>query len=509
MNLDKKLPPHALRVVSACVVCALSLGAMPAAAQGNPAAQTAPRPKPKVTPTVGATNLPVTSAAAMQMAQAPAPMPAVPTPVPGGGGTGFSTTDTIREEIESINLFVGEAKTLPLAGVTRVAVGNGKLITATVLDGREVLLLGEGTGDTSLFIWSGSTVRKYRVKINASDTGVLTNNVRALLRDIPGIKIDTVGDQVVLSGVASKVNLTRLETIVANYKQIINLVREEEITLKKMVYIKVQFMEFRRNALENLGIQWSTAMNGPAAAVTADVINNSQFRYAPSSQDPSFVVGQGANSPLRISGQPWRLYLGLASTLTSVINLAMSNGDAGMLASPELATRSGGEAKFLAGGQIPLPVTSPTGQVSVTFKDYGIKLNISPIVDDNNLIQAKLETEVSAIDGAVSVQGIPGFTTRSTSSDINLKSGQTVVLSGLVNETMNNSVDKFPFLGDVPVLGALFRSTNFQAGRTDLVVFVTPIVIDPASTANQQRLDKAKAMRERFEGALGKKGLVD
>ncbi|RZI98001.1 MAG: type II and III secretion system protein, partial [Rubrivivax sp.] len=172
-------------------------------------------------------------------------------------------------------------------------------------------------------------------------------------------------------------------------------------------------------------------------------------------------------------------------------------------------TRSGGEAKFLAGGQVPIPMAGPLGSTSVTFKDYGIRLNITPIVDDNNLIQAKLETEVSSIDPAVTVQGIPGFATRSTSSDINLRSGQTVVLSGLVSENMSNAVDKFPVLGDVPVLGALFRSTNFIAGRTDLVVFVTPIVIDPASTANQQRLDKAKAMRERFEGALGKKGLVD
>ena len=457
--------------------------------RGTPA-PTAQGTKPK--PTVTVANMPGTPAPAGQMA----PVPASPAAL-------------ANDSVEELSLFVGEAKTLPLAGVTRVAVGNGKLVTANVLDGREVLLLGEAAGDTSLFIWTGATVSKYRVKVNASDTSKLASNVRAMLGDLRGVKMDTVGDQVVLSGTASKIDLKRIETIAGNYKQIVNLVREEDVTLKKMVYIKVQFMEFRRNALENLGIQWATSMNGPAAAVTADVISNSQFRYTPAQVPPTFQPGVGSNAPLSISAQPWRLYLGLASTLTSTINLAMSNGDAGMLAAPELATRSGGEAKFLAGGQVPLPVTSPTGQVSVSFKDYGIKLNIAPVVDDDNNIQAKLDTEVSAIDGSVQVQGIPGFTTRSTSSDINLKSGQTVVLSGLVNETMANAVDKFPWLGDVPVMGALFRSTNFNAGRTDLVVFVTPIVIDPSSTANQQRLDKAKAMRERFEGTLGKKGLVD
>lgn len=427
-------------------------------------------------------------------------------------GSATNATDDVvaaGDNVELISLYVGEATTIPVTNVTRVAVGNGKLITANVIDGKEILLLGESPGDTSLFIWSGAKILKYRVKINSMDIGDLTANVQSMIKDLPNVKIDRVGDQIALSGTASKQDLKKLEIITQSTKQVINLVREEDVTLKKMVYIKVQFMEFRRSALKNLGIDWATSINGPAAALTADVISNNQFRYAPSSQDPTFVSGQGANRPLSIASQPWRLYLGLATTLTSRINLAVSNGDAGVLAAPELATRSGGEAKFLAGGQVPLPVTSPTGQVSVSFKDYGIKLNITPVVDDNNVIQAKLDTEVSAIDNSVVVQGIPGFTTRSTSSDINLKSGQTIVMSGLVNQSISNSIDKFPWLGDIPVLGALFKSTNFQSNRSDLVMFVTPVVIDPSSTANQQRLDKAKDMREKFDGMLGKKGIVD
>jgi pilus assembly protein CpaC len=419
-----------------------------------------------------------------------------------------ATAANSQEMIESVSLFVGEAKTLPISGVTRVAVGNGKLITATVIDGREILLLGEAPGDTSLFIWSGAQVLKYKVKISLSDTEEISSNIQAMIKDIPNVRIDRIGDQVVLTGTASKAELQRLATISSGTKQIVNLVREEEVTLKKMVYIKVQFMEFRRTALENLGIDWATSINGPAAALTADVISNKQFRYS-GVEDASFTVGKGANAPLSIASQPWRLYLGLATSITSRINLAISNGDAGVLASPELATRSGGEAKFLAGGQVPLPVTSPTGQISVTFKDYGIKLNVVPVVDDNNLIQAKLETEVSSIDPSVRVQGIPGFLTRSTSSDINLKSGQTIVLSGLVNQDLSNNINKFPWLGDVPILGVFFKSKNFQANRSDLVMFVTPTVVDPSSTSNQQRLDKGKQLRDKFEGILGKKGIVD
>lgn len=441
--------------------------------------------------------------------------PVVVTEVPNkkfmGGTSGNNLAkESSQEMVEVVNLFVGEAKTLPVSGVTRVAVGNGKLITANVIDGREILLLGEAPGDTSLFIWSDTQVQKYRVKVIAADTTDLSKNVQAMIQDIPNVKLDRIGDQVVLSGTASKAELQKLATISGSSKQIVNLVREEEVTLKKMVYIKVQFMEFRRSALENLGIDWATSINGPAAALTADVISNNRFRYAPTQQDPSFVAGAGANVPLSIASQPWRLYLGLATTITSRINLAVANGDAGILAAPELATRSGGEAKFLAGGQVPLPVRSATtGEVSVTFKDYGIRLNVTPVVDENNLIQAKMETEVSSIDPSVSVLGIPGFLTRTTSSDINLKSGQTIVLSGLVNQDLSNDVNKFPWLGDVPILGNFFKSKNFRANRSDLVMFVTPTVIDPSSTTNQQRLDKGKQLREKFEGMLGKKGIVD
>lgn len=426
------------------------------------------------------------------------------------GGT--PTAAPVKDDaVEVINLFVGEAKTLPGNGVTRVAVGNGKLLTANVIDGREVLLLGEAAGDTSLFIWSGPHIQKYRVKVDPSDTNDLAKNIQTMVKDLPNVKVDRIGDQVVLSGTVGPNDIKRIETISNGSRQIVNLVRQEDVTMKKMVYIKVQFMEFRRSALENIGINWATAINGPGAALTADVISNRQFRYTPSSVDPTFRPGQGANEPLSIASQPWRMYLGLATTLSSVINLAINNGDAAVLASPELATRSGGEAKFLAGGQVPLPVVSSLGQTSVTFKDYGIKLNVIPVVDDNNLIQAKLETEVSSIDtsAGASVGGIPGFIVRSSSSDINLKSGQTIVMSGLVNQDVTNSINKFPWLGDVPVLGNFFKSKNFRNGRTDLVMFVTPTVIDPNSTTNQQRLEKAKQMREKFEDISGKKGIVD
>jgi pilus assembly protein CpaC len=175
-----------------------------------------------------------------------------------------------------------------------------------------------------------------------------------------------------------------------------------------------------------------------------------------------------------------------------------------------LSTRSGGEAKFLAGGQIPL-ITPATAfaPATITYKDYGIKLSIQPVADDKGNVTTIIKTEVSSIDTSVAVQGNPGFLTRATDSEVNVQAGQTIVISGLVNSELAKDVTRVPGLSNIPILGALFRSTNFRNNRTDLVIFVTPTVVDPTSTLNRERLDKAQDMQDKFQRQLGPKGIVD
>ena len=413
------------------------------------------------------------------------------------------------QALAPINMFVGEVRSIPVRNVTRVALGNGKTLTTTVLE-NEVLLLAETPGDTSLFIYPrNGPVLRYRVRVGQIDTLDAANHLREMLKSMPSVQIDAIGDQVVLTGSASKDDLKRVETAVKAMPRTLNLVKEEDITMRKMVYLKLQIMEFKKNALENLGVDWTTNIAGPAGAFTADLINNSKYRYAPQTQDPTFTLGQGLVSPLGIKNNATRGYLGIATVIASRINLAITNGDAWTLAAPELSTRSGGEAKFLAGGEVPLPTVSSVGQANVQFKEYGIRLLIKPVADEQDNIVATIKTELSAIDPSVTVQGIPGFTTRITDSEVNLRSGQTLVISGVLNQNSNTSINKLPLLGDLPVLGNLFKSTNFQAGRTDLVIFVTPTVTDPGSTQNRQRLDKARDLRDRFEQSVGGKGIVD
>jgi pilus assembly protein CpaC len=421
-----------------------------------------------------------------------------------------------------ITMFQGEIKTLPISKIQRVAVGSGRLLTATVLE-KELVLLAESFGDTGLYVWlKDGTLKKYNVRISQVDVSDSVSQIRRIISAVPGMQVERVGGFAVITGATSKANLELIKNAVSKYPQALNMAREEDVTMKKMIYLKVQLIEFRRTAFENLGIQWQQSITGPTGAFAFDAITSGGFTARQSDSGLAGAV-PGRSSPNALPGSavpilpglPPRVsppvgYLGIATSITSRINLAVTNGDAFILATPELSTRSGGEAKFLAGGQIPLVIPATAlSPPSVSYKDYGIKLSIKPVADADSNIMATIQTEVSAIDPSNTVQGNPGFLSRVTDSEINVKTGQTIVMSGLVNSDLSNQVDKMPWLGDIPILGNLFKSTNFRNNRSDLVVFVTPQVFDPNATLNRERVEKGKDIRERYEGFIGKKGIVD
>jgi pilus assembly protein CpaC len=170
------------------------------------------------------------------------------------------------------------------------------------------------------------------------------------------------------------------------------------------------------------------------------------------------------------------------------------------LAEPQLSARNGAKASFLAGGEFPYSVSTING-VTIIFKPYGIKLDILPRVDRNGAIRATIEAEVSSLDASVSTTIGPALLTRRTNTEFNVRNGETIVLSGLLQRDHNTSIDKVPLLGDIPVLGALFRSKRFQNKETELVIFVTPTVIDSNSPG---LVDRVERTTERLQQNLGK-----
>lgn len=398
-----------------------------------------------------------------------------------------------------IIMFVGEVKTIPTGKVKRIAVGNGKLFSTSIIGDKELLMIAEAPGDASLIIWSDKNQRTvYTVRISQRDSRDAERSISAMLKDIPNIEVTPLGANVVISGIASKENMARIANTIKMYPQATSVVREEEVSMRKMVYMKVQIIEMKKSVLENIGLQWPGSAAGPMLGLSGNFgSDRPQTQGALKGILP--VPGKGGLTT----------YLGISSLINTTINLAKNNGDAYTLAEPELSARSGGEAKFLAGGQIPLPATSALGAGSVEFKDYGIRLSIKPVADDFGNIEAEVKTEISSVDASVSVQGIPGFLTRQSESEINVKNGQTIVMSGLVNTEMANDASKVPGLGDIPVLGRLFRSDSFKSGRTDLVILVTPTIVDPASTINRERIEKGIDIRESFERKLSNQDIID
>src|SRR5688572_14109989 len=214
---------------------------------------------------VGAAQAPASKPPAAQLSTpASAPAPAVPAPPAQDAG-------------EIIVMYIGEVRTVPITAIQRVAVGNGKIITTTVLD-HEMLMLAESQGETGLQIWfKDGSVRRYTVRVTLSDLRNTEQQLSRILESIPGIKVDRVGDYVLISGATTKLNLQRVAIVAGQFRQVLNMAREEELTMKKMVYLRLQIIEFKRAALENLGIKWGTVMTGPAFGFAWDLITSGGF----------------------------------------------------------------------------------------------------------------------------------------------------------------------------------------------------------------------------------------
>lgn len=414
----------------------------------------------------------------------------------------FALSGAIHAEAEKpieLVMFVGEIQTIPASQVHRVAIGNGGLVSTKFIDEKQMLLIAEAVGDTSLVLWSPQgQIQRYIIRIGPKDSVFAYRIATDVLGDISGITIAPMGPQVAITGSASPTQILRINALAQRFPQIIPLMKELDVEMKKMIYMKVQILEAKKSFSEAIGLSWPGAFAGPQMAFAGNLGG---------STNPIGAAATATTIPLGLTGM--RTYLGMASLIQSTINLAKSNGDLTILAEPELSARSGGTAQFLAGGQIPIQTAGALGTTSITYKDYGIKISIKPAADDKGNVIATLRAELSQLDQSTSVANTPGFLTRTAETEINVKSGQTMVISGLINRDMQNDVTKIPGLGDLPIVGRLFRSDSFRGGRSDLLIAVTPVVVDPNSSMNQERIEKGVEMKERFERNLNKKDLID
>ena len=264
-----------------------------------------------------------------------------------------------------------------------------------------------------------------------------------------------------------------------------------------MVHVDVRIVEFRRGGLRELGIRWRDEVDGPSAGVIADFLVNDRFRVLPSESR----IPADAFDPLPIK-TGWRGYLGLSSVLDSRLRMLEQAGEATLVAEPRLSCRSGGAARFVAGGEIPVPVVNGVGATDVEYREYGVILDVKPIADAGGAISARIETELSQIDPAQRVAGIPGLLKRRSVTDVNLRAGETLVIAGLASRLRSLDDSGIPGLARVPVAGRLFGVRGRRTEDTEVVIFLTPRIAQPMSVQSAGAPDAADAADADLERRL-------
>jgi pilus assembly protein CpaC len=400
---------------------------------------------------------------------------------------------------ESLSIVVGEIRLLPVPGkITRVALGNGNIVSATSVD-RNLLLIAEKTGDTNLLVWSGNKVQSYNIQVLSRDMVAVRAKLDALIGANSGILVTKVGPDLILSGMAHKEALARLNALIGDLPNVVNNVVEDQgSAYTRSVLFRLTFVEVKKALLEQIGINWAKDAQGPTFGASGVAKNTGIYaNIAPATESTNLLSPNPGF--LNRNGTTGGVFLGLATTITSRMNLGVSDGDARVLASPELTAKSGGKARLQVGGEVPIPIAGAFGATTVEFKPYGILFAVEPTIDASNTITARLSTELSQIDPSVTVGGIPGFITRNTATEISIKPGEIVALSGLINSELSSTIDRVPGLSHIPIFGRLFRSDDFRNRKTELVVFVEAEVISAGDGLSSQLRARGLDQQSQFE----------
>lgn len=389
----------------------------------------------------------------------------------------------------------GELVTLP-ATVTSVWTSNPGVADVYVANPRQIHLFGKEFGEATIFATNAAGTVVYSSNVRVSQN--LTSIDRMMRAAMPeaDVKVTTVGQLAVLNGVVASPEASaeaeRLATALLNPGININepdaqlkigVVNRLRIATPLQVNLHVRIAEVSRSFVKNIGVNLATrdttggfnfglfqgrqsgAIGGPPGSPT--------FTYPPAPETGATIGAAGRLLGLDLLGS---------------LDLGETQGQVSTLANPTLTALSGETATFLAGGEIPILIAQGLGAVSVEYKQYGVSLAYTPTVLADGRISLRVRPEVSQLSSAGAVtlgnNTIPGLITRRAETTVELGSGESLVIGGLLQNNHDNSITKTPGLGDVPILGSLFRSNGFKRNETELVIVVTPYLVKPVN-ANQ------------------------
>jgi pilus assembly protein CpaC len=375
-----------------------------------------------------------------------------------------------------VRLLVGRSTVLDVGSpIARVSLTSADVADALVTSPSQLLINGKQPGTISMFVWDrAGQLRRYEVSVQR-DLGRLSEQMRELFPN-EQISVQSNGKNIVLTGTASSKDvMEKAVNVAAGYvgsaAEVTTLLQLQAGAPSNQVLLKVRFAEVSRSAMSELGA--SFAANGLDNGRWFGRTTTGQFPAPEWDGEGKLVFSDFLNLFL-LDGE---------NHLTTVIRALSNRGLFQSLAEPNLVAESGKEASFLAGGEFPIPVVQGTGAntgISVVFKEFGIRLNFTPTVNGNR-VHLKVRPEVSTLDfgNGVVLDGfrIPALTTRRTETELELNNGQTFAIAGLMNNTVASTMQKIPGIGDIPILGYLFRSKQAQKNLTELVVMITPQIL--------------------------------
>lgn len=397
---------------------------------------------------------------------------------------------------QNINLTVGQIHVLPSEHIARVAVGDGSVVNAVTDDDKEVVIFARAAGDTSLQIWDvEGNSKNYQIRVASAVQNRLQHDIRNMLNRIENVKATVLGEKVIVEGERlSDGDRERVQLLAKHYPQIVDMT--SQVGWDQMVLLDVQILEIPRNFLQELGVSWqSSSVGGFNAGVVWDSVGRNLL-MRPGEQAMEALLAQ--TTPLG--------YFGINALLSSNLKAMANEGKAVMLAQPQLMARSGATAEFLAGGEVPYAIADGNGNTQTVFKPYGVSLQITPRIEKNGIVRSRINVEVSSIDGSMVLQGGPALKIRRTNTEFNVKSGETLVLSGFISRDQMQNMDKVPGMGDVPILSTLFRSKKFQNNETELAIFVRPVVVSSDNEDMQKRIMRSQAI---VDSTFEQKALVN
>lgn len=409
-----------------------------------------------------------------------------------------------------VNVSLNSSKYMQAPKITRIAIGNPEIADVRMLSARDYLLIGKKAGSTSLIVWSANGVREeYSVYVSGDDQGMASAIQQAI--GYPGITAQMMNGKVLLRGTvknqyehdtaikiaqlylgsgggstssATTASGTNGSQGSATDENIIDLL---EMSHPSQIRLEAQLIEINTDDEKNLGIQyWSPTLGNSSSGVTA---GSSGLVYA----------GEDFSHPRGSFG-----WIGShLSTIDASLQALVTNGKARILSRPSITTMSGKTANILIGGRIPIPTSAGDGEISIDWREYGIRLNIEPVVDGENKITSKVHAEVSTLDyGHAVVENnfsIPALASREADAVINVRSGATMAIGGLLNSEDSKTVSKIPLLGDLPIIGQFFRHTSKTRDNRELLILITPtLVSEDTEQPMSQQMKQGYEVSQRY-----------